>query len=359
MSRTRQLPLQTALLLGLLGTGFGLGSQFGTGMPAPQPNGPISPLELSATFREVAGQVGPAVVSVRAYGESASSGRRGRQLTLGSGVIVDRSGIVVTNNHVVRNAASCTARLEDGVEVSAQILGTDAESDLAVLRLDIEMLDDFAVAEVASDRDVEVGEWVLAMGNPRGLGHTVTAGIVSGLARQDLEIATFEDFIQTDAAINDGNSGGPLIDLEGRVVGINTAVGTMFGGSNGLGFAIPARMVKRVVEDIVSYGQVRRGWMGVKMTTLSTRGAQLRGFNGESRVVIEEVFDESPADRAGLSVGDIVVGFGDADIEKQQELLNYIGEQAPGDAVTMRVFRDGRYRDIDILLAERGVVSAR
>ncbi len=359
MSRTRLIPIQTALLVGLLGTGFGLGTQFGTGTPAPLPNAPASPLELSGAFQAVAGKVGPAVVSVRAYGESAANGRRGRQITLGSGVIIDRSGLVVTNNHVVRNAGSCTARLGNGVEVGAEILGVDEESDLAVLRLDVNLLDDFAVAEIASDREVEVGEWVLAMGNPRGLGHTVTAGIVSGLARQDLDVATFEDFIQTDAAINDGNSGGPLIDLEGRIVGINTAVGTMFGGSNGLGFAIPARMVRRAVDDIVHYGEVRRGWMGVRMTSISDRGAQLRGFPGEARVVIDEVFAEGPAAAAGLAMGDIVVGFESVDIENQQELLNYIGEQAPGDEVTMRVWRDGRYRDIEIRLAERGVSNAR
>lgn len=340
MSRPR--PLTHVLLIGLLGSAFGLGQWM-----APAADNLATARELSSSFQTIASDVSPAVVSIRCR---VLSGNGYGRVSQGSGVVVRESGIVVTNHHVVRDAVDCEATFPDGRKVEARILGSDDEADLAVLQL--EVAGSYATADLRTE-PVSVGEWVLAMGNPRGIGHTVTAGIVSGTDRVDLGITTFEDFIQTDASINSGNSGGPLVDIEGQVVGINTAVGTPFAGTVGIGFAIPTYMVERTVDEILSVGRVRRGWLGVNMRTLDDDAARERGYSGSGRVMIRNVIDDSPAAEAGIRDGDIVLEADGNTIAQRSDLLNAIGARGPGDTITLRIWRDGRPRLIDVVLTER------
>ena len=346
------LPLPVLLLLGLLGT-FSAGRLTGAAVPgAGHGDDPgACALDLSRAFRDVSARVGPAVVSVRAFGLSARRGSgESRVLQQGSGVIVRADGIVVTNHHVVRGGETFSVLLADGREREVELVGSDPDADLAVLRLGGGSP---AVAPLSDDGELAVGEWVLAMGNPHGLGQTVTAGIVSGKERTNLGITTFEDFIQTDAAINMGNSGGPLVDLRGRVVGINTAVATRTSGSLGIGFAIPASMVRRVVDDILANGRVRRGWLGVEMRPISSYRTRASHYQGESRIELTRIFSESPAMEAGLEVGDIVTSISGRAVFQQQQLMNAIGELEPGAKVEIAVWRAGEELTLEVVLNER------
>ncbi|MEX1023467.1 MAG: trypsin-like peptidase domain-containing protein [Planctomycetota bacterium] len=315
--------------------------------------------QLSFAFQNVSERVAPAVVSVRS---TKFVDNRRRQVAQGSGVVVQADGIVLTNNHVVEDGTHFYVTFEDGTDLRADLVGTDPQVDLAVLRIDEEPRRDerkrnFATAELADDREAVVGEWVLAMGNPKGLGPTVTAGIVSALGRQDLGVADFEDFIQTDAAINPGNSGGPLIDLDGRVIGINTAIAARSDGTEGIGFSIPARRVSKVLEDLLEFGRVRRGFLGVEFDWITTRLAERNGYDGTSRVRITEVSMSGPAEAAGLLSGDILHSIGGRPIRTGSDLLNRVIDFDPGDQVEIEVYRDSQLLTLPVVLAERNAVA--
>jgi len=268
----------------------------------------------------------------------------------GTGVIVRADGYIATNNHIVENADDLMVTLEDGREFEAEVVGTDPDSDLAVLRIDASGL---PKAPLGESEMLEVGEWVLAMGNPFGLEHTVTAGIVSATGRAGIGLATFENFIQTDAAINPGNSGGPLVNLEGEVVGINTAITTRSGGSQGIGFAIPSRMVRTVVESIIETGEVRRGWLGVNIQPLTEELADQFGYRDTRGVLLAGVMRDGPAEEAGIEPGDIVVRVGETRIENNNDLLNAVASYAPGEDVEVEVFRRGDLRTVTVELGQR------
>jgi S1-C subfamily serine protease len=340
--------LRLALLVGFLGMGFGAGRWTSQTTSSQEPHAPPTAIDFSHQFQTIARKVGPAVVSVKAYGKT----RRDRLVVReeGSGVLLRANGLIVTNHHVVIHADRLGIVLADGREIEGRVVGRDPDTDLALIRVAAEGL---TPAELRTGPSVEVGEWVLALGNPYGLGSTVTAGIVSGLGRRDLQIATYEDFIQTDAAINPGNSGGPLVDLDGRVVGINTAVAMPADVSNGLGFAIPSSMVEDVVESLLVHGRVIRGFLGIDPVPIAHAEAQSAGLPDGAAVRIARVIAESPAAAAGLMVGDVLLSIQDREVHATADLFESIAELAPGTEVVVSVWRAGEKKEFAVKVAER------
>jgi len=277
-----------------------------------------------------------------------------RAASLGSGVIVTPSGYVLTNNHVVEAADEIEVALADGRKVLARVVGSDPETDLAVLRIDGENL---AAIRFGSSDDLRVGDAVLAIGNPFGVGQTVTSGIVSALGRTGLGINTFENFIQTDAAINPGNSGGALIDASGNLVGINTAI--LSGGSIGIGFAIPVSTAKMVLEQIVKTGSVTRGWIGVEIDELNPPLAESFRFDGGRGALIRGVLRGGPADKAGVKPGDILVEVQGRPVADPPGMLNLIAALSPGQAARLRLKRQGKDVDANITVGRRPKPQAR
>lgn len=279
--------------------------------------------------------------------------RRGQ----GSGVIISSEGYIVTNNHVIAMADTIMVHLTDGSEYEATVVGTDPESDLAVIR--IESNGSLTAAEFGDSEALNVGEWVLAVGNPFGFEHTVTAGIVSatgrqlGIIRDQRGFAGFENFIQTDAAINPGNSGGPLVNLYGQVIGINTAIASQTGGYMGLGFAIPTSIAEPVVRSIIEEGAVTRGYLGVTMNPLTEELAQSLGYEGTQGAVVADLVPDDPADQAGVSVGDIIVSINGRDVRDTRQVSNTIAGLRPGDRVELGLFRDGRTTTVNVTLGRR------
>jgi serine protease DegS len=254
---------------------------------------------------------------------------------LGSGVIVDDSGHIVTNQHVIQNSAAIRVRLADGREASAQIVGSDPDTDIAVLKVD---LPDLPVMQFGRSDRVEVGDVVLAIGNPLGLSQTVTAGIVSATGRADLGVATFEDFIQTDAAINTGNSGGALVNTRGELIGINTAVLGRNFDAEGIGIAIPVDMVRGVMGEILTHGRVTRGWLGLVLEDVPEEYARYEGL-AHGGVVISNFYRGSPALQAGLARGDVIETFEGTPVRSARDTLARIASRKPGDAVTLAGMR--------------------
>jgi serine protease Do len=272
--------------------------------------------------------------------------RRGQ----GTGFVARADGYIVTNNHVVAEAEELLVTLQDGREYDAAVVGTDAESDLAVLKIEARDLEPVAFGE--SD-GIETGEWVIAVGSPFGLEQTVTAGIVSATGRTGMGLATFENFIQTDAAINPGNSGGPLVNLRGEVVGMNTAISTRNGGNLGIGFAIPSRMVRSVSDSIIEHGRVSRGWLGVQIQPLTEDLARTFGLDGGAGVLIADVVAGGPSAEAGLKAGDVVTAVDGADVGSPSELLGLVAQAAPGERLELTIVRDGDERSVRVALGER------
>ncbi|MHC4081327.1 MAG: DegQ family serine endoprotease [Planctomycetota bacterium] len=268
----------------------------------------------------------------------------------GTGFIVGADGYIVTNHHVVDGADVLTVRLHDGREYEATVVGTDAESDLAVVRIETSGLD--AVAFGESD-GLEVGEWVIAVGSPFGLEQTVTAGIVSATGRSGMGLATFENFIQTDAAINPGNSGGPLVNLLGEVIGVNTAITTRSGGYQGIGFAIPSNMVRDVMDEIIADGRVSRGWLGVNIQPLTDDLAESFGLDDNDGVLIADVHADGPSAEAGLEAGDIVTRIGGRPVTTTSELMNAVAAADPGQVLEVELIRDGERRTVQVTLGAR------
>ena len=258
------------------------------------------------------------------------------QVGLGSGVIVSASGFILTNNHVVESADDIDVILNDGRHARAKVIGTDPDSDLAVLKIELDRL---PVIVWGNSDQLQVGDQVLAIGNPFGVGQTVTSGIVSALGRNQLGINTFENFIQTDAAINPGNSGGALVDTQGNLQGINTAIYSRSGGSLGIGFAIPVSTAQLVLEGIVKDGQVTRGWIGVEPSDLSPELSETFGIKGGQGVIITGVLQSGPAAKAGIRPGDLITSVAGKPVSNVSELLSNVAALKPGTAAPFSVLR--------------------
>ncbi len=279
-----------------------------------------------------------------------SSRREYTQRAQGSGFLISADGYVLTNNHVVADADKIVVELVDGRTMDAHIVGTDPESDVAVVRIPADGLTPVALGN--SDA-LEVGEWVLAVGNPLGLSHTVTAGIVSAKHRSGFNVTTYENFIQTDAAVNMGNSGGPLVNLNGEAVGMNTFILGPAGGNIGIGFAIPINIAREVADQLMKTGAVERGYLGVIPQDLTAELAEAFGLKGTKGAVLSQITPDSPAARAGLVHGDVVPEFDGVAIDSATQLRNLVASRKPGATVPMAVLRDGQRRTIDITLDKR------
>ena len=265
----------------------------------------------------------------------------------GSGVIVDaRKGYIVTNRHVIENASEITVTLLDNRRVTASVVGSDEGTDIAVLRVQEPHLTEMPLGDSAR---LEVGDWVVAIGNPFGLQHTVTVGIVSALGRTGINPHGYEDFIQTDASINPGNSGGALVNVEGELIGINSAIlSSENGGNIGIGFAIPVNMVKAVMQQLITYGAVKRGALGIKLGDLSVERAESLGLVNSRGVLVDEVARGSPAERAGIKPGDIVVSINGMALESATQLRNAIALLRVGQTVELRVWHKGIIRPVAV-----------
>jgi serine protease Do len=274
---------------------------------------------------------------------------RGGRVAIGSGFIIDDSGIVVTNNHVVGDAKEITVTLKDGSELPAKLLGKDEKTDLAVLRIHT----DTALPAVAwGDSDkARVGDWVLAVGNPFGLGGTATVGIVSARGR-DIGSGPYDDFIQVDAPINSGNSGGPLFDQNGRVIGVNTAIYSPNGGNVGIGFAIPAELAKQVVAQLEEKGSVERGWLGIRIQPVTPEIADSLGLDKPEGALVASVIENSPAEKAGLRQGDVILGFDNETIKDPHALSRVVAATKVGADIPLKVWRGNKAMTLDVGIGE-------
>ena len=325
---------------------------------------PYSAQQIDLTFAPLVKQASPAVVNVytrktaRRQSPFANDPRFSRlfgrqqeraQGSLGSGVLVGRDGVIVTNNHVVEGADEFRIVLSDRREYAAELLLADERTDLAVLKIDAEA-GQLPTLPFADTRDLEVGDLVLAIGNPFGVGQTVTSGIISATARTDVGISDYAFFIQTDAAINPGNSGGALINNAGELVGVNTAIFSRSGGSNGIGFAIPSEMVRRVVDAAVNEGRIIRPWLGLKGQAVSFDIARSQGLDRPIGIIVTEVYEDGPADKARLRRGDLVTAINGREVYDERGLNFLAATQSPGERVRLSVLRGGNERTINVLL---------
>ena len=272
--------------------------------------------------------------------------------SLGSGVVVSAKGHVLTNLHVIEGADEIVVALTDGRQAVAKVLGVDADSDLAVLQVEMSQLPVLGFELLDPPR---IGDVVLAIGNPFGVGQTITMGIVSALGREGLGINTYENFIQTDAAINPGNSGGALVDTNGRLVGINTAIYSRSGGSLGIGFAIPAAAAQKVLSEIVTFGFVKRGWLGIEPQDLTPDLARAFGLERVRGVIIAGIMRDGPGAKGGLRVGDIVQTIAGQPVNDTQRLMARIAANAPGETVELGIYRNGRTQNLILTLGQRPV----
>ena len=298
-----------------------------------------SPFMLDPFFRDFFGQELPGMVVPREQ----------REMSLGSGVIVDEAGTILTNYHVIEQAQEVKASLADGRELSARIIGADRRTDLAVLRVNKASL---PRAQMGDSEKIEVGDIVLAIGNPFGLGETVTMGIISAIGRGSLGLADYEDFIQTDAAINPGNSGGALVNTRGEVIGINTAIYSRSGGYQGIGFAIPSSMARDVLDSIVKYGRVVRGYAGLGFQNVTPDLARAFGLSETRGAMVTGVDPDGPAAEAGLRRGDVVVAFRGRPIASDSDLRTQLSRFKPGDRAALEIVRDGRRQEVTLTLSE-------
>src|SRR5687767_2732482 len=327
------------------------------GSPAP---GAVSPERLSASFAEVARKVGSAVVSIDTKGKAPEVTTRGesapsdaddimeffrRQMprrpaySVGSGFFVDKTGHILTNFHVVEDAAKISVKLDSGEEFTARVIGVDEETDVAVLKIDAGR--DVPYVKLANSDQVRVGDWVLAIGSPFGLNRSVTAGIISQTNRETPSTSVFQKFIQTDAAINRGNSGGPLVNMSGDVIGVNSQIATSTGDYNGVGFALPSNEAAYVFEQIVKNGKVRRGYLGVGLETVKAEFASVYGLKEAKGAIVVALQDpQSAAGVAGLKVGDVIVEFNGQKLEGAQDLIAKVSATSPEHSVNIAYLRE-------------------
>lgn len=285
----------------------------------------------------------------RFFGEQLEPRLR-RRSNLGSGVIVSSNGYILTNLHVIEAADEVEVALSDGRKVEAAVIGSDPETDLAVLKIELEDLPTIIFGQ--SDQ-AKVGDVVLAVGNPFGVGQSVTMGIIGALGRTKVGINTFEDFIQTDAAINPGNSGGALTDTDGNLIGINTAIYSRSGGSLGIGFAIPIHIAKEIMEQIIQSGRVIRGWLGVSMQDMNKELADSFNLDSVTGALIASVLKDGPSDKAGIKPGDIMIAIEGEPVENSSELLNKVAALPPGETVTVTIIRSKKKKNIQIKVGVR------
>jgi len=298
-----------------------------------------SPFLVDPFFRDFFGQQFPGLVVPREK----------REMSLGSGVFVDERGTILTNYHVVEQAQEVKVALSDGRETKARILGADQRTDLAVLRVEKDSLPHAAMGD---SEKMEVGDVVLAVGNPFGLGETVTMGIISAIGRGSLGLADYEDFIQTDAAINPGNSGGALVNTRGEVIGINTAIYSRSGGYQGIGFAIPSNMARDVLDSIVKTGRVVRGYTGLAIQGLTPELARAFGLDDARGAVVAGVDPDGPAAEAGLRRGDVIVSFRGRPVVSDNDVRTQLSRLKPGERAVLEIVRDGHRREVTMVLSE-------
>ena len=344
--------------------------------PAPEIRqaAPLSRNQGPASYSNAVNQAAPAVVNIYSSriverdqhplmsdpffqqffnGDDATTHQR-MLSSLGSGVIVSHDGYVLTNHHVINGADEIQVALRDGRETLAEVVGTDPESDLAVLRIS---LDDLPVIEMTDSADVAVGDVALAIGNPFGVGQTVTMGIISATGRSHLGLNAYEDFIQTDAAINPGNSGGALVNPDGALVGINTAIFSRSGGSQGIGFAIPANLAHSILDELVTQGRVIRGWLGIEAQALSRELAASFGLRTPQGVIVAGVVSDGPADRAGLEPGDILLSINGQAVLDARATMTNIASIPPGTSLPLTIVRSGERMDITLDVGERPIIN--
>ncbi len=369
----------TLILVGLI-IGLGVATNFDL-----MPNGHTQEPKISQSaidilsktgeaMAEVAAAVKPAVVNIsstktvkisgmqspffddpffrRFFGDDLGQLRRPREHKesgLGSGVIVDKDGYILTNNHVIRDADEIKVKLSDKREFKGKVIGTDSKTDLAVIKIDSNHLPVLKLGD--SDR-LRVGETVIAVGNPFGLSQTVTSGIVSATGRANVGIADYEDFIQTDAPINPGNSGGALVNIRGELVGINTAIFSTSGGYQGIGFAIPSSMAKAVMDNLIHKGKVVRGWLGVSIQPVTPDLAKQFDIKDDKGALVGDVVEDSPAEKAGIKNGDVIIEFDGREVNDPAGLRNSVAGTPPGKKAPIKVMRDGKVKNMDIIVAE-------
>ena len=260
-----------------------------------------------------------------------------KSTALGSGFVIKENGTVITNNHVIQNAEGIFVKFTDGKEYEAELVGTDPVSDIAVLK--IQSNKKFPAVKFANSNNSKVGDWVLAIGNPFGLGGTVTHGIISAINR-DINMGRYDNFIQTDASINQGNSGGPLFNMDGEVLGINTAIFSNSGGSVGIGFAIPANFAKGVIDQLIEFGETKRGWLGVRIQVVSKEIAESLGLKEPIGALVTDVSKKSPADKAGLKPGDVIIGFNGKKVSTMRDLPRLVGQAPVGKPASLKIWRN-------------------
>jgi serine protease Do/serine protease DegQ len=364
MNRTRAV-LVAAMVIGAPGFTLAQGTRPGSPAPAGETSLPtlapmikrVSPAVVNIATRGTIRQRGPQNPLLddpffrRFFDVPPDAGPRERQFqSAGSGVIVDaKNGYIVTNAHVIENASEITATLQDGTDLKAEVVGRDEPSDVAVLKVDAKNLTPVTFGDSSA---LEVGDYVVAIGNPFGLQHTVTSGIVSGLSRSGINPDGFEDFIQTDASINPGNSGGALVNLRGELIGINTAILSRTGGNIGIGFAIPVNMARNVMDQLIRFGTVKRGLLGVNIYTVTPDIAQSLGLKEATGALVSQVVEGSPADKAGLRPGDVITSVNGSAVKSNTELRNAIGLLRVGEKVEIGILRDGQPRKVTALIAE-------
>lgn len=364
------------LLMGFLLGGlafYTLGKLTGKGRYLSSPITPTVPrqiLETGKAFSEIVNTVSPSVVNIsttkvvrRETGpifedpffdffspfHEFGAPKKWKERSLGSGVIVSQDGYIITNNHVVEKADEIKVTLFDKRVFKGRIVGVDSKTDVAIIRIDAGNL---PVLSWGDSDTLQVGEFVLAIGSPYGLSNTVTMGIISAVGRANVGIADYEDFIQTDAAINPGNSGGPLVNIKGELIGINTAIFSRTGGYQGIGFAVPSNMVRLVMDQLIQKGKVTRGWIGVSIQELTPELAQQFGLKKSKGALVSDVVKDSPAAKAGIVRGDIIVEFNGKEVKDVSSLRNLVAQSKAGSAITLKILRGGKEVTVQVNIVE-------
>jgi len=395
--RTRRIPRKRVAVMATLGAAVLLGGAFAAPLqaktPASAPMASVTPVKsldsaLPASFADIVERVSPAVVNIQVTSHvrpvmtemqdapanmrefferyfnmpGAPGGQRfgapeqpspGEQrIGAGSGFVIDAEGHIVTNEHVVHNADEITVTFKDGTSAKAKLVGLDDKTDLALIKIDVDK--PVPYVNFGKSDDVRVGDWVLTVGNPFGLGHSVNVGIVSARGRT-IGAGPYDDFLQIDAPINRGNSGGPAFDVSGNVVGVNAAIFSPNGGNVGIGFAIPSQIAEKVVAELKANGTVERGWLGVNIQSLSDDIAEGLGLKSTEGVLVADVTADSPADSAGMKTGDVILSVDDQDIKELKQLPRLIADIHPGKKSTITVWRDGSKKELNVKIGKQPV----